>query len=57
MRKKVIDGNYNTTKEKLREGILNFFKNIVEYRTALGSLRTLNFHIPESLLTNLNEYI
>ena len=46
MRKKVIDAEYYTTKEKFREAILNFFKNIGNYRTELESLLTLNFHIP-----------
>ena len=46
MRKKVIDTTYYSTKEKFLEGIMNFFKNIGNYRTELESLLTLNFHIP-----------
>jgi hypothetical protein len=36
-RKKVIDAEYYSMKEKFREAILNFFKNIGKFRTELYS--------------------
>lgn len=44
-RKKVIDREFYGTKEEFREGVGRFFKDIVQYRTELERLLTLNFHV------------
>jgi len=48
MRKKAIDPIFYRTKEKFREGILLFFKNIENYKIELETLLTLNFRVINS---------
>ena len=45
LRKKIIDVQHYATKEKFREGIMNFFGEIKKYRAELKTLLTLNFHV------------
>lgn len=45
MRKKVINTEFYRTKEEFRQAILEFFKNIKQYKVELSSLMTLNFHV------------
>ena len=48
LRKKVINTHFYRTKEKFRQAILDFFKNIELYKSELQTLLTLNFRLRNS---------
>lgn len=45
MKKEVINSFFYETKEAFRQSILNFFKDISQYKPALTTLLTLNFRV------------